>query len=68
MSIEEVKTSNKFSKHTISVDDAEDTLLFALAMDRMKRYDPSKVRSFSDIKEKYGISDDELDGDDVVIE
>ena len=83
MSIEDVATNGKFpelkgvlpgdqvvltDKHAASVDNADDAQLFALATERMKSYNPSKVRSFSEIKEKYGITDDDLEGCDAVIE
>ena len=55
-------------KQTAPADDADDARLLALATERMKRYDPSQTRSFSEIKEKYGITDDDLADIDAVIE
>lgn len=83
MSVEEFAANNKFpeikkilvgnpvvltGEHATSADDANDAQLLALATERMKCYDPSKVRSLSEIKEKYGITDDDLAGFDAVIE
>lgn len=83
MSVEEVTTNSKFpefkevlpgdrvvlvNNHVASVDDADDAQLLALATERMKHYDPSKLRSSSDIMEKYGITDDDLADVDAVIE
>ncbi len=83
MSVEDVATNSKFpefkevlpgdrvvlvNNHAASVDDADDVQLLALATERMKHFDPSKLRSFSDIMEKYGITDDDLADVDAVIE
>lgn len=46
----------------------EDDCLLQLALKRLENYDPSTLISQEEIDKKYGLDENEIDGDDVEFE